>query len=527
MSTTLIFLLGFCLRLFASQTASAEHLFTKQMPSREFFNPAKRSITASTVIEKMGVKFAVGTLGSLMLERLLNIDGGDNPECAISIYNDQVSTRLVNPRVFIKHGGNSLPPALVIKNNSTETTTFDAIFKPLISDTSGILSYELNDTAVRLFIYWKVGFRGTNRFMVQLLDKYDDSLAGLTAMYKQMDTSPEMIKTKGAMQHYVFDTTAKPLGPLKLVLYIRAEMNMLPEAQLSIRISDSNPAQAFKRDLGATAILSLSAVTVSIVFKKIQSYIPTDQSCTILIENVSKNTKLVEPVWYITAGQVVNLIPWEIENGEIGEASISIPFGGPGKLVKTFSHTIFFVCYQIDKTGLAVVVATWFPLKLQMQSNRYSIFLMHFTNYATPVTTQASTVITALGDTLLNFYDKPAEFEQKLASLKGIDPFLVANLPQNRFPMVAAGPYQTYHEWNFPHVKVKDQIFGSGVKSIKVVAGMGNGYKSGLYLKVDVEKGSPAPGFPLNNPQVYKETPTQLLVEQQLDVDYAKKDQVI
>ena len=56
---------------------------------------------------------------------------------------------------------------------------------------------------------------------------------------------------------------------------------------------------------------------------------------------------------------------------------------------------------------------------------------------------------------------------------------------------------------------------------------MGNGYKSGLYLKVDVEKGSPAPGFPHNNPQVYKETPTQLLVEQQLDVDYAKKDQVI
>ena len=276
--------------------------------------------------------------------------------------------------------------------------------------------------------------------MVQLLDKYDaDSLAGLTAIYKQMDTSPEIIKTKGAMQHYVFDTTAKPLGPLKLVLYIRAEMNMLPEAQLSIRISDSNPAQAFKRDLGATVILSLSSVTVSMVFKKIRSYIPTDQSCTILIENVSKNTKLVEPVWYITAGQVVNLIPWEIENGEIGEASISIPFGGPGKLVKTFSHTIFFVCYQIDKTGLAVVVATWFPLKLQMQSNRYSVFLMYFTNYATPVTTQASTVITALGDTLLNFYDKPAEFEQKLASLKGIDPFLVANLPQNRFPMVAAG----------------------------------------------------------------------------------------
>ena len=343
----------------------------------------------------------------------------------------------------------------------------------MISDASGILSYELNDTAVRLFIYWKVGFGSTNKFMVQLLDKYDaDSLAGLTAIYKQMDTSPEIIKTKGAMQHYVFDTTAKPLGPLKLVLYIRAEMNMLPEAQLSIRISDSNPAQAFKRDLGATVILSLSSVTVSMVFKKIRSYIPTDQSCTILIENVSKNTKLVEPVWYITAGQVVNLIPWEIENGEIGEASISIPFGGPGKLVKTFSHTIFFVCYQIDKTGLAVVVATWFPLKLQMQSNRYSIFLMHFTNYATPVTTQASTVITALGDTLLNFYDKPAEFERQLANLKQIDPFLAANLPQNRFPMVAAGPYQTYHEWNFPHVKVKDQIFGSGVKSIKVVAGI-------------------------------------------------------
>ena len=310
----------------------------------------------------------------------------------------------------------------------------------MISDASGILSYELNDTAVRLFIYWKVGFGSTNKFMVQLLDKYDDSLAGLTAMYKQMDTSPEMIKTKGAMQHYVFDTTAKPLGPLKLVLYIRAEMNMLPEAQLSIRISDSNPAQAFKRDLGATVILSLSSVTVSMVFKKIRSYIPTDQSCTILIENVSKNTKLVERVWYITAGQVVNLIPWEIKSDEIGEASISVPFGGPRKSVKNlFSHTIFFVCYQIDKTGLAVVVATWFPLKLQMQSNRYSIFLMYFTNYATPVTTQASTVITALGDTLLNFYDKPAEFERQLANLKQIDPFLVANLPQNRFPMVAAG----------------------------------------------------------------------------------------
>ena len=512
---TSVFFLAFLSKLIApkiSMSVAAEDMFvpdTEQKAPQDVYNDQKSSIP---FIQK-GTDFAAESLGSLLLQRILHIDGKDTSECAIAICNGQLSNKLVNPLVYIEHGASSLPPPLTIGANSCEATTFNAIIKLFISDTSGILSYEIQGTKVRLFIYWKVGFDKSNRFVIKLDDVYDESQTGLKSLYDELDASPDMIKTKGPMSHLSFDTVAKPLGPEKLMVKVRAQMNMLPQAELMVSISDNNPSELNKRALATTVSLSLTGLTLNTAFKKIMSYIPSKQSCTILIENQSQNFSLVDPVWYVTAGQVVNLLSSEIKSGEIGEASITIPFGGP-KLKDSFTHTIFFVCYQIEGTRVAVVVATWFPLKLQMNNNRYSIFLMYFSNTKIPITTQAGEVLSILGDNLIAHYDNPARLEESLASIPQLEPFLTANSVNNRFPMVKAGPYQTYHEWNFPGNIPKLTFFGTGVKFVKVVAAIGNGYKSGLSLKVEVHKGGLSPGVPLPNPQIYKEKPSKELTQE-------------
>ena len=55
------------------------------------------AIPKSFAIEKTFVNFAVGTLATVLLEKLLYLDGDNRAQCALSIHNSLTSYRLVNP----------------------------------------------------------------------------------------------------------------------------------------------------------------------------------------------------------------------------------------------------------------------------------------------------------------------------------------------------------------------------------------------------------------------------------------------
>ncbi|XP_044164487.1 uncharacterized protein LOC114976926 [Acropora millepora] len=483
------------------------------------------AIPKSLSIEKPFVKFAVGTLATMLLEKLLYLDADNRAQCAMSIHNSLTSYRLVNPVLFIVHGGNSSPPPLKIKANSSDQVTLEA-FKGT-SATSGLLFYEIEHVGHYLMIFWKIqgpqvgSLYEPNRFSTDVTQTLPSTEELLAQTYDSVKKKSD--KTKGPNEHLVRQIKvpkdpSRPTVPA-FNIEIQAQMTMDKKAKFMVEIKDDLPplpeADVRKRDVIGTSIaLAIIPLGLNLAFKKLKSHIPSQQSCTVALENMCKEEPLTAPSWYITAGETTEIVPWEIKSGEVGEIAFAVPLGGP-KIKESFKHTVYFLSYDIGGTGYKMVIGTWFPLKLetkqepgpsgtpmilQKETPRYTVFIMKAPQRP------MKNVLKIIGDILIKSPDEGV-FNDQLKLLDGAIYELIPwnSLAQKRkLVVIQVKKLQGYLEWTYPLLAEPVGKSPRREYYIRIVSSMGIGADTGMVVKVQIVPGK----SPLTeNPHLYKEPP--------------------
>ncbi|XP_068679117.1 uncharacterized protein [Montipora foliosa] len=476
-------------------------------------------------IEKPFMKFAVGTLASMLLEKLLYLDNDDRPQCALSIHNSLTSYRLVNPVLFIVHGGNSAPPPLKITANSSDQVTLEAFKRT--GATSGLLFYEIEHVGHYLMIFWKIqgpqvgSLYEPNRFSTDVTQIFSFTEELLAQTYDSVKKRSD--KTKGPSEHFVrqiklLKDPSRPTVPA-FNIEVQAQMTMDKKAKFMVEIKDDLPplpeAEVRKRDVVGTSIaLAIIPLGLNLAFKKLKSHIPSKQSCTVALENMCEEEPLTEPSWYITAGETTEIVPWEIKSGEVGEIAFAVPLGG-SNIKESVKHTVYFLSYDIGGTGYKMVIGTWFPLKLepkqepsasgtpmilQKETPRYTVFIMKAPQRP------MKNVLKIIGDVFIQSQGEGAFNDKLKLEDKAIYELIPWNsLTQKRkLVVIQVKKFQEYLEWTYPLLA---KPMGKSLRReyyIRIVSSMGIGADTGMVVKVQIVPGK----SPLTeNPHPYKEPP--------------------
>lgn len=222
--------------------------------------------------------------------------------------------------------------------------------------------------------------------------------------------------------------------------------------------------------------------------------IPLEQTGTIAIENLSKDTSLINPNWVIFAGYTTSIVPWDIKPSENGKISWLSPLGG-AKLTDTWKHTVHFLSYQIAGTNYHIVFGTTFPFKGMKGKTTYTIFVLEVPEYA------------KIKDNLLSI----AKVLEKV-DIHGLGSYLVSQkltFGSLHIAGIDSTKFERYYEWQFPiftpQINLKRNEY-----HVRVVAAVGFGKAMGVTARVEVLPGaSPnAASFKTQNPQIYKEPVT-------------------
>ncbi|CAB4008777.1 Hypothetical predicted protein [Paramuricea clavata] len=429
--------------------------------------------------------------------------------------------RLINPLLYLVHGENPMPVPLKIETNSTVDTLFEAAAGK--KDTSGLLFYEIETIPHFLVIFWKVtgpttaGSYTSNRF-------YVDFIAGekfrffneefLKKIYLERKSYSE--QTNEASD---FNVKAVPLivpgtpALNRLKITIRAQMTTEKDSKLTVEINDNlSPvaaSQLYRRATPATLIgLGLASTFLNLVFKHMTKYIPSQETGTILLENVSKENSLINPSWFINAGHTSSVVPWEIKPSEKGSISFVSPFSGK-KVQETFSHTVHFLSYQIDGTNYHLIIGSWFPWKVSKGHKTFTLFVMENT---LPDTRSMKDVLSFLGEGLRKKDGDVSQLNAYLAT-NPMAKNIISSIPDHKVHGVESSKLERYMEWQYPIFTPTINTVRGEKYHIKIVAAVGYGNAFGLAVTVEVVAGTSIneESFLKQNPQIYQKSSAKAL----------------
>ena len=461
-------------------------------------------------VERPFIGLATGTITSSLLGKLLHVENQDKPKCALSISNMLTKYRLINPFVYLEHGENPMPVPFKIETNSTVDTLFEAAAER--KDTSGLLFYKIEQTPYFFVIFWKVtgpsivGSYTSNRFSVDFIaaEKFSFKEESLKNIYRRNENPNEK-------SHFKVHTVPLPvLGtPIRNILKItfRAQMTTGKDAILTVEINDNlspiTAPQLYRRATPATLIgLGLTSTLLNFVFKHITKYIPSQETGTISLENLSKENSLINPSWFINAGDTSSVVPWEIKPSEKGTISFVSPFSGT-KTKETFSHTVHFLSYQIDGTNYHLVIGQWFPWKIAKGHKKCTLFVME-NKYDIRSMTD---VLSFLGKELSKGNGNISQLSNQMATS------IIGNIPDHKIHGVESSKLERYMEWQYPISTPTINTVPGRKYHIKIVAAAGYGKSFGLAVTVEVVAGTSLneTSFLNMNPQIYQNSSGQAL----------------
>lgn len=368
-------------------------------------------------------------------------------------------------------------------------------------------------------IFWKIqgpqvgSFYKPNRFSTDVTQTLPSTEELLAQTYDSVKKKSE--ETKGPNEHFVRqikvpNDPSRPTVPA-FNIEIQAQMTMDKKAKFMVEIKDDLPplpeADVRKRAVIGTSIaLASISLGLNLAFKKLKSHIPSQQSCTVALENMCEEEPLTKPSWYITAGETTQIVPWEIKSGEVGEIAFAVPLGG-SKIKESFKHTVYFLSYDIGGTGYKMVIGTWFPLKLEpgsmilhKETPRYTVFIMKAPQRP------MKDVLKIIGDIFLKSRDDGVFNDQLKLSDEAIYELISWNsLTQKRkLVVIQVKKLQDYLEWTYPLLAEPVGKSPRREYYIRIVSSMGIGADTGMVVKVQIVPGK----APLTeNPHLYKEPP--------------------
>ena len=230
-------------------------------------------------------------------------------------------------------------------------------------------------------------------------------------------------------------------------------------------------------------------------------YIPSEQTGTISLENISKETSLTNPSWFIVAGHTSSLVPWDITPSEKGTISWRSPLAGT-KFNEALTHTVHCLSYQIEGTNYHIVSATFFPFKIGKGKSGFTIFVMEKKHEAQTMKDILSIVCEGLTKVDIN------KLSSHLAS-NVQHKFIVESIPDRKITGLDSTKLERYYEWQYPIFTPQVRAKKGKEYYVKIVAAVGFGKALGMAVNVEVIPGSSPQvmSFQTQNPQVYQEPP--------------------
>ena len=229
-------------------------------------------------VEVPFMRLATGTITSTILEKLLGLGTENKAKCALSLTNNLMSYRLIDPFIFLEHGEHSIPVPVRIQTNSTVETLFQGASEN--TDSSGLLFYKVETTEHFLVIFWKVSGPKKlstyveNRFYVDMIKaiSFSDKQQSLQKLYEERKSYSEKLGS------FMVKTISVPVVGVRVSdrpkITIRAQMTTEKDGKLTVALSDNlspiNQPQLYKREpVTTTLALGIASSVLNVVFKKV------------------------------------------------------------------------------------------------------------------------------------------------------------------------------------------------------------------------------------------------------------------
>ena len=471
-NVTLIFI------LFALFTALRNAATAKTQKKTQVLNglitAAQAKVTSESVVS--GTKSFTSLVAKYSLTRA---ESG----LTIGITNSLSERDLVNPKLYLADGDTVSPPPLKIraaanpKERFTRMSFFDK--KP-----KGVVCYEC-PTAGTLF-------QGSVNPTTRLICLYFDAEKHMYGFTIEPNFSSLKLDSSITEPQYfegLYEKTkllsAKEFGEyvgLKdtsfLNVLVIGQMTTGKNGRLFFDIQDLESRYARKREIITLSTLASGVISaVPAVAMVAYNYLKAEQGTVLTLENLSTEKDpfvLEDPIWYRSGANVQDIIPWSLGPAQSNEITILVPLGGGD----TLKHSVFLLSFRIKNFRDRVVLAVWWPRKLNPNEkiNSYALSLLHPDKTAQEhpqVRQELRNIAAAI---------KEHPYDEKLANEKlAISaPSIVPNERKLKVPYMLVGRYQHYYYWRFP--MKNDMATKKG--SLKLVTGMGSGRKNGMVMKI-------------------------------------------
>lgn len=233
-------------------------------------------VIAQFPFEKPFLNLATGTIMDTIFDKFLGLGSDEKPKCALSLTNNLTNYRLVDPFVYLEHGGHTMPVPVKIEIGSTMDTVFEAADAK--KDTSGLVFYNIEKTGHYLVIFWKVSgpqamaMYSGNRFYVDILkaNEFSDQEKTLNSLYLLRKSLSEK-KKNPLVDSKSVDILGVKTSQRPTITY-QAQMTTEKDGKLTVLLTESATLSPLHKRVAASTIVGVAFATkvLNVIFKKVR-----------------------------------------------------------------------------------------------------------------------------------------------------------------------------------------------------------------------------------------------------------------
>ncbi|XP_028403280.1 uncharacterized protein LOC114526003 [Dendronephthya gigantea] len=395
------------------------------------------------------------TIGSTMVDLALDHFLPTN-SFTLTITNNMVKRRLIDPRIYIDNGHAVTPPPFMIPA-TPKPFGGERQIALLENDPAGVLCYGNEPIAGQQprppVVDTCVIFRAKKKYYAIYSQNGKMTSEQMKKLYSDFTNKKvtSIIPTKNTYGGFLFTD-------YKLFQVIAQMTSGKENLQLHFEVLDTvtSVQEALQKRVVTSIVGGLVLGGLSSLATFAFNRITADVGTTLVLENASTEDKpfnLIDPKWETNGVDLHDIIPWRIGPNERSEMTLVGPFASGN----TFQRSAIALSFKIQGRDDRIVFTIWWPLKanfFKKDLNSYSVSL---------VNTEKSNE-----EALRSYLKRLVELADK-------------NPDQFPTPVIAADVFQQYRLWKFP---MPNSVNGKVENVLNVLTNMGDGRKNGMAVKL-------------------------------------------
>ncbi|XP_028403281.1 uncharacterized protein LOC114526004 [Dendronephthya gigantea] len=397
----------------------------------------------------------------------------------LTITNNMVKRRLIDPRIYIDNGHTVTPPPFMIPA-TPQPFGGERQIALLENDPAGVLCYanepiaeqQPRPTAVDTCVI----FRAKQKYFTIYSQDGKMTSDDMKKLYSDFTNKKvtSIIPTKNTYGGFLF-------ADYKLFQVI-AQMTSGKKKLLHFEVLDKVTSfqEALQKRVVTSIVGGLGLGGLSSLATFAFNRIIADVGTTLVLENASTEDNpfnLIEPIWETNGVKLHDIVPWRIGPNERSEMTLVGPFAS-GKM---FKRSAIALSFKIQGSDDRIVFTIWWPLKGSWKGlNSYSVS---------------------------SFNTKEKKEKELRSCLKHLVEQAIKNPKEFGAPVIAADVFQQYRLWKFP---MPNSVNGKVENVLNVLTNMGDGRKNGMAVKLYMKPAPQNPSEEIQTLNIYTGDPNDI-----------------